>query len=524
MNNIFQRALSIILLGTICSFSFGNEIKTLKVGKKPESVCKAFGGKLYVSIINGTEPGDGSIAVIEGDSVRTFTSGLDDPKGMAFIDHQIIVSDRTKIWSINAEGTAKVLVDKKDFPREITFLNDIEASPDGKHIYVTDMSKPTWMFDPKGDRKLWPKQSEHAIAPMTGCVYKVSLSGNVIPSAPPGNKLMPGPNGITATHYRGKDALIMADFFTGNIVAWDGKHFKVIADGFRGADGISIQNNVLYISSWTRGKVWAHDLMAQSTTEISSNFTAAADFYHDKANNLLVVPDSLEGTITFLPCPQISRPVTVRPVVQTAKWALKWWKPRHQQKLLERTSKQIDLVFLGDSITHGWEKHNIDEWNNIYLKQHALNLGAGGDRTEHVLWRIQNGALDKISPKALVLLIGTNNSNKGHQPEMTVLGIETILDEITWRLPDTKVILLALFPHGEKPHSQTRAPNDIVNTLLEGKTFPKNVQFLNINDVFLDDNQVLSKDIMPDGLHPNAKGYSLWYEAMKPHLEKILNP
>ena len=116
--------------------------------------------------------------------------------------------------------------------------------------------------------------------------------------------------------------------------------------------------------------------------------------------------------------------------VQTAKWAVKWWKPRHEEKLaLKENMGQVDLVFLGDSITHAWDNCGKKTWDQYYAKRHALNLGFSGDRTEHVLWRLENGAVEGINPKLLVLMIGTNNAGHREEPsKFTAIGIKAISD------------------------------------------------------------------------------------------------
>ena len=93
------------------------------------------------------------------------------------------------------------------------------------------------------------------------------------------------------------------------------------------------------------------------------------------------------------------KPLSVKAGVQTAKWAVKWWLPRHQEKLaIKEKMEKVDLVFLGDSITHAWDHIGKKFWQKYYGKRNALNIGFSGDRTEHVLWRLNNGAVDGIDP------------------------------------------------------------------------------------------------------------------------------
>ena len=291
----------LLILGLGLAFSASAEPKVLKVGTKPESVCRGFGGKLYVTMINGDEPGDGGINVIDGDKVKEFCRGMNSPKGMAYVGGFLVTADETTIWKVNKNGKTTKLAEAKDFPNKIEFLNDVAASRDKKSVYVTEMSQPGWMFDPDGERKLWPVDSPKAKSPMTGCVYKVSLEGKITLAVPAGNKAMLGPNGVTVTGKKDTELLVMGDFFTGNIVQYDGGKFKVLAKGMRGADAVEFGNGAIYVSSWPLGKVWKYDRKSKKTTVLSDKFTTAADFYYDRKNKQLIVPDMLEGTLTFLP-------------------------------------------------------------------------------------------------------------------------------------------------------------------------------------------------------------------------------
>jgi lysophospholipase L1-like esterase len=140
-----------------------------------------------------------------------------------------------------------------------------------------------------------------------------------------------------------------------------------------------------------------------------------------------------------------------------------------------------------------------------------------------VLWRLQHGEIDGIDPEVVVLMIGTNNTGSRHDaPEATVRGIAADVREIRRRLPRAKVLLLAVFPRGGRPDDELRRANDSVNALLPGLADGKSVRFLNINRFFLQPDGMLSKDIMPDLLHPNALGYRIWADAMQPELERLL--
>jgi beta-glucosidase len=220
---------------------------------------------------------------------------------------------------------------------------------------------------------------------------------------------------------------------------------------------------------------------------------------------------------------QLEQVKAVQPEVQTADWAQSWWGKRHEEKLQEKKSRgQIDLLMLGDSITHGWEGGGKAIWEKYYAPRKALNLGFSGDRTEHVLWRLQHGEVDGISPRLAVIMIGTNNA--GHRQEKsedTAAGVRAILEELRTRLPETKCLVLAIFPRGEKTDDPLRQLNDATNRILEGYADGQGVFFLNLNDRFLEADGTLPKSMMPDLLHPNETGYAIWAEAMEPTIEKL---
>ncbi|MEM7235199.1 MAG: platelet-activating factor acetylhydrolase IB subunit, partial [Planctomycetota bacterium] len=212
------------------------------------------------------------------------------------------------------------------------------------------------------------------------------------------------------------------------------------------------------------------------------------------------------------------------PRYQDAKWAQSWWMKRHHEKLaaLKKTSR-VDLLMVGDSITHGWEKRGRKTWDEYYAKRNAFNIGFSGDRTEHVLWRLAHGAVDGIAPKVAVVMIGTNNTGQRRDPaDETAAGVAAIVKDLRKRLPTTKVLLLAIFPRSPRAHDEQRKLNDAINERIQKLADEKAVFYLDINSSFLDGNGTLTKEIMPDYLHPHEKGYGIWANAMEPTLAKLL--
>lgn len=193
---------------------------------------------------------------------------------------------------------------------------------------------------------------------------------------------------------------------------------------------------------------------------------------------------------------------------------------RHAQLVETAKKGNIDLYFLGDSITQGWLKVSA-AWDKAFGPWKPGNFGIGGDRTQHVLWRLENGELDGVHPKVVVLMIGTNNASTD-KPEDTARGVTKIVTTLREKLPDTKILLLAIFPRGQDANDAKRKTNDQVNAIISKLADDKHVFYLDIGAKFLQPDGTLSKDIMPDLLHPNAKGYDIWVEAMNPKLTELM--
>ena len=226
-------------------------------------------------------------------------------------------------------------------------------------------------------------------------------------------------------------------------------------------------------------------------------------------------------------CPDYRREsVTPSPLLEA--WSVGWWMPRHQAKLDEirqhrEAGRQVELAFIGDSITQGWENEGRAAWASHFARYNAVNLGFGGDKTENVLWRLTQGELDGFGPRVAVLMIGTNNTgDRQEDPRSTAAGIRRLLDEIKAHQSATKVLLLAIYPREEKPGGPLRAINTRVNELISGFADGQRVFFLNINPQLVNADGTLSADVMPDWLHLSPKGYAIVARNLAPTLEKLL--
>ena len=149
-------------------------------------------------------------------------------------------------------------------------------------------------------------------------------------------------------------------------------------------------------------------------------------------------------------------------------------------------------------------------------------MGFGGDRTQHVLWRLDHSNFENVSPKLAILMIGTNNSNReDNTAEEIADGIITICQQLRTQFPKMKILLLAIFPRNPGPGAQ-REKNAEASLLASKIADGKKIHYLNINDKFLTEDGELTKKIMPDYLHPNKTGYTIWAEAIEPKIVELM--
>lgn len=223
-------------------------------------------------------------------------------------------------------------------------------------------------------------------------------------------------------------------------------------------------------------------------------------------------------------CPNLDK-LSILPEMLNEYWAVDWWLPRHQEKVALAKQGNIDLLMIGDSITHGWEKENegLTTWQKYFSDINTLNIGFGGDRTENVLWRLAHDTVNGISPKLAVIMIGTNNT--GHRfdkPKNIANGVQAIVKQLKHRLPETKILLLAIFPRGATATDKLRINNHRANELLVKIAEEEQILFADFNSKFLTEDGKLSTTVMPDLLHPNAKGYDIWAKSLIPYFNQYL--
>ena len=204
-----------------------------------------------------------------------------------------------------------------------------------------------------------------------------------------------------------------------------------------------------------------------------------------------------------------------------------WWFALQAEKIDLMKKGDIDLLMVGDSITHNFsnEKVGLKVWEKHFVPLKAINLGAGGDRTQHVLWRLNHLPVMKQAPKGAVVLIGTNNMGWGSDtPQQTGDGILAIVMTLKETYPDMDVLVLGVLPRRRKldhPHRKRIIElNSILPDLLKEI---KGVTFLDIGPAFLDETGFLSEEMMPDGTHPSEKGHEVWTAAIMPELKRMLD-
>ncbi len=199
-----------------------------------------------------------------------------------------------------------------------------------------------------------------------------------------------------------------------------------------------------------------------------------------------------------------------------------WWKNRHEAAVRMTEYGRADVAFLGDSITQGWNESGDEVWDRQIAPLKAANFGFSGDRTDHVLWRLQNGELIGMHPKLVVLMIGTNNIGQGGTPEQTAEGVRAVVKYLNDHLPKTRVLLLGIFPRAESPDDPYRQRVALATDQFKSIADGRRDVFLDIGSSFLDSKGTLSPDIFPDALHPNEKGYQIWASAVTPSIKEML--
>lgn len=206
------------------------------------------------------------------------------------------------------------------------------------------------------------------------------------------------------------------------------------------------------------------------------------------------------------------------------------WDARHAEIMAIKDTLKPEIVLIGDSITHMWggppeEKsgrgnRGLEAWKSVFGDRPVLNLGYGWDRTQNVLKRIELGELDGLSPKAIVIHIGTNNlagtkNARENTPAEIAEAIGVIVDKVQAKCPKAKIIVMKVFPRGEKPDNAYRAKINAINAGLSALEGNAGVVVIDLTSKFTNADGTISREVMSDFLHPAAKGYMIWADALR---------
>ena len=243
------------------------------------------------------------------------------------------------------------------------------------------------------------------------------------------------------------------------------------------------------------------DLMPDEFYLSSHGYVALAEWLDDKVTTLMGENENP------------ARPVPLS--------SLDWWFKKHESLNARVKQGNVDLIFIGDSITNGWDNEGKEVWAKFYGKRNAVNLGISCDRTQNVLWRLDHGNIDGISPKLAVVMIGSNNSSRSKLEEIPE-GVKAVVERLRTKLPKTKVLLLAIFPRGKDNEDRWRQINNKVNERISKFADRKMVFYLDIGPKLVAADGTASTDVLRDLVHLSAKGYEIWAEAIEPMVAELM--
>lgn len=226
--------------------------------------------------------------------------------------------------------------------------------------------------------------------------------------------------------------------------------------------------------------------------------------------------------------PSQSEAAGVNPAALAVKGEGQWWEERHET-ILSRLDQDPELVLIGNSIFHSLDNEDRQAvWQRHLDPLQTVNMGISGDRTENLLWRIENGTLDNIQPRVALLLIGTNNTDGNHYLNISTAeelagGIWKTCEEVRAKLPLTQILLMGILPYGYKPNHRNNI-NLATNRLIAA--FPKrdsNIHYIDISEIYLDQNGKVDPALMPDYLHPNVEGHMKMFDALEGKIKDLVS-
>lgn len=228
------------------------------------------------------------------------------------------------------------------------------------------------------------------------------------------------------------------------------------------------------------------------------------------------------------------------PVPKLEEDSYNWW-DRHAEVLAIKDSIKPQILLIGDSITHFWggspqrkypngelrAPNGPESWNKLFSRYRVLNIGFGWDRTQNVLWRLDHGEIDGINPRLVVINIGTNNTSltpaarRNTAPEI-VDGIMAIYARVRIKIPNAKIVVMALFPRESDPGNPRRILINRVNGQLKVLADHQNINLINIGSEMLNPDGTFLPGMMLDFTHPTDRGYQVWADALKPFINAAI--
>jgi sugar lactone lactonase YvrE len=260
-------------------------------------VARGFGGRYFVTLMNGRAEGDGAVKVLDDDrkGARDFARDLEDPQGICFTGKLLMVVDVKRVWRVDAHGGKSPLVDEDDFPRPPAHLQDVAWEPGGKAVFVTEAGSQ----DP----------------PIDGLVYRIGFNYK-ISVAIDSRADMRSPSAILAP----APGRLLVATLEGTVLEARGKSVKTLATGLTGACGLAEDaRGTVYVSSSREGKIWSLPRPSPSGGKpaepvvVAEGLRGPADLFHDRATGALVVPELEAGTVRFIRPPSPARAATPKP-------------------------------------------------------------------------------------------------------------------------------------------------------------------------------------------------------------------
>ncbi len=236
---------------------------------------------------------------------------------------------------------------------------------------------------------------------------------------------------------------------------------------------------------------------------------------HKPSYALILAVGLLLSLSTSASSAESSESITPQPRLKEYEWmTTERWQQMHAEDVAIAKKDDIELLFIGDSITEGWPQNLWEEYFGGYR---AANFAIGGDKTENLLWRLDHGSVGKLDPEVVSLLIGVNNFGlSNHSPEEVIAGIEAVVGKLKQKFPNAKILLHGIFPHKESAQHQARDQVRQVNRAVAELADDPRVYFLDIGTQLVEANGDISPEIMPDYLHLSEQGYRIWARNVTP--------